>query len=47
VHRTAAKYEVINFVLIGTLEHGLLALVEVKADLPDAILNQAISENPE
>jgi hypothetical protein len=44
VHRidgTAAKYEVINLVLTGTLERGLLAMVERKADLQDAILGES------
>jgi hypothetical protein len=44
VHRidgTAAKYEVINLVLTGTLEHGLLTMVERKADLQDAILGES------
>lgn len=38
---TAAKYKVINLVLTGTLEHGLLAMVELKADLQDAMLGES------
>ena len=38
---TTAKYEVINLVLAGTVEHGLLAMVERKADLQDAILGES------
>jgi hypothetical protein len=44
VHRidgTAAKYKDINLVLTDTLEHGLLAMVEFKADLQDAILDES------
>jgi SNF2 family DNA or RNA helicase len=44
VHRidgTAEKNEVINLVLTGTLEHGLLAMFEPKAELPDAILGES------
>ncbi len=43
MHRTdgtAEKYEVINLVLTGTLEHGLLAMVERKADFPNAIRSE-------
>lgn len=43
VHRidgTAPRYQVINLVLTGTLEHGLLRMVERKADLQDAILGE-------
>jgi hypothetical protein len=44
VHRidgTAAKYEVVNRVLTGTLEHGLLSMLERKAYLQDAILGES------
>ena len=43
VHRldgTAPHYQVVNLVLSGTLERGLLALVERKADLQDAIFGE-------
>ena len=44
VHRidgTAETNEVTNFVLTGTPKHGLLAMVEPKAELPDAILGES------
>ena len=43
VHRIdgTAKYEVINLVLTGTLEHGLLSMLERKADLQDAVLGES------
>jgi hypothetical protein len=44
VHRiddTDAKYEVIDFVLTSTPEHGLLPMVEFKANLRDTILSES------
>lgn len=44
VHRidgTAEKNEVINLELTGTLEYGLLAMVEPRAELQDAILGDS------
>jgi hypothetical protein len=39
-HGNAAKYEAINRVMTGTLERGLLAKVESKADFHDAIASE-------
>ena len=38
---TAAKYEVINLVLTGTLERGLLAMVDLVADFHDEIFSES------
>lgn len=41
VNGTAAKYEVISLGLTRTLERGLLAVVEVRADLHDAVVSES------